>query len=520
MKKLIITLSLGALLLAGAASAERWPLGPGDVPQPCGNNCYNFQNYGGSSYYHDGLDCLGLAGDPCYSVDDGYMVLISESEPLYTGVVINYTNGQDKGWLYWHLTFSTIPFVEGDPVNLDDRIGNLADWPTSNFHHVHFTRGYYPGIGNWYNAVDNPIEFMVPGTDTQPPTFEEAETGQMFSFCENNSTVRVDPNDVKGQVDIIAHVGDKIVDTNWDVVPYDIEWWVDGTGGTVPVTKFVTFTGACPADSTVTTVCYKREGIWYTQGNYSSREYYFIVTNTDGDGIVEFGDQDYYFDTTALPDGAYTLYVQAKDYYGNTTVESMPFTINNSSDVRLKTFAARPVPKGVELTWDVAETEPVTYNLYRYRADEGARAGLSGREPLNVEPISGESPYTYRDVTATAGVEFEYWLEAVELSGVRTTFGPAVAEAGVSRPKAFALYGVAPNPTRGKAVFSFALPQPSRAELVVYDLAGRRVATVVDEDLAAGEYEYASAADFAPGVYIYRLTAGDFASAKKFVVVE
>jgi len=396
--------------VSGAAAAERWPLGPGNVPQPCVNNCYNFQNYGGSSYYHDGLDCLGLGGDPCYAVDDGYVSLISISEPLYTGIIVNYTRGQDKGWLYWHITYSTIPFIEGDPVSVNARVGNLATWPVANFHHVHFTRSYYPGVNKWYDAVDNAIEFMDPGTDTQAPEIKEAEAGQWFSFCEDNGDTRVDPNNVKGKVDIIARISDRIVDTQWDVVPYDIEWWINGTGGSVPPTKFLVFTGEVPNPLTVTTVVYKRNALWYTQGNYDYREYYFIVTNTDGDGEVEVGDEAYNFDSTTLPNGNYTLYVQAKDYYGNPTVRYMDFTINNdTSDVKLESFTARGIPRGVEVAWAAAEPPGVTYNLYRQSTTQEAFEkitaapinGLEGRDEI-VE----DGTWTYRvSAVDDAGIE-------------------------------------------------------------------------------------------------------------------
>ncbi len=518
MKKLTVIISLAALACFGTAAAERWPLGPGNVPQRCGNNPYEYQRYGGSPYYHDGLDLLGAAGEPCYSVADGYVSLIQVSEPLYTGIIVNYTQGQDKGWLYWHVTYSTIPFIEGDQVKESDRVGNLANWPVAEFHHVHFTRSYYPGVKSWYDAVDNPIEFMVPPTETQAPVFREAETNQWFSFCQDNGETRVDPNNVLDKVDIIALIGDKIVDPYWDVVPYDITWWISGTGGSVPPTKFVTFTGECPPSSTVTTVVYKRAGIWMSQGDYNYRDFYFIVTNTDGDGIVEVGDEAYNFDSTTLPNGTYTLYVEAKDFAGNTTQQTMDFTINNpSSDIRLTSFAARSIPKGVEVSWAAEERGTVKYNLYRYEAGKEASPGAAA-DPLNAEAIVGKSPYVYRDMAAARGVSYEYWLEAVELAGKGALFGPVKAEAGTSRPKAFALNAVAPNPARGNAVFSFALAQPCRAKLVVYDLAGRRVATVVDDSLAAGEHAYPTSLALSPGVYVYRLTAGDFAAAKRFVV--
>lgn len=518
MKKITVIISLAALARFGTASAERWPLGPGDVPQRCGNNCYEFQNYGGGSYYHDGVDVLGKAADPCYAVANGYVSLIRVQEPIYTGLIVNYTKGQDKGWLYWHITYSTIPFIEGDPVAVNDRVGNIANWPVSEFHHCHFTRSYYPGILSWYDAVDNPIEFLKPSTDQQPPVFEEAEAGQWFSFCENNGDVRVAPDKVKGQVDIIAHVSDKIVDPNWELVPYEILWCVIGEGGSIPPTKFVTFTGSMPPASTVTTVVYKRSGQWMTQGDYNSREFYFIVTNTDGDGIVEVGEEAYAFDSEKLPNGPYTLYVWAKDWGGNNVLKSMAFTIDNpTQDITLKSFTARPVGKGIEVTWAADERGRVTYNLLRREGDETALPGGAG-ERLNAEPITGRSPYVYRDLAVDAGVTYRYWLEAVNYNGKGTLFGPVEAKAGKARPQSFALNAVAPNPARGTAVFGFALPRPCRATLAVYDLAGRRVATVVDGNLAAGEYRYPTTLALSPGVYVYRLTAGEFAAAKKFVV--
>jgi|GEM_PF-1477808 len=330
MKKTIIVLSVVALAVPLAAEAERWPMGPGDEPQRVGNNCYEFQDYGGGPYYHDGLDVMGEGGDPIYSVDDTYMRLVSVSDPYYTGMITSYEDdgSDDRGWLYWHITYATIPFVEGDFVPVDAYMGDIATWPVSDFHHVHFTRGEY--VGGWYECIDNAIDFMDPPDDDQEPVFHEAETDQMFSFCEDNSSTRVDPAEVNGHVDIIADVSDKIVDTYWDVVPYEIAWWVDGDGGSVPETLFICFTGPCPAESTVTGVVYKRTGIWLTEGDYDDRDYYFVVTNTDGDGFAEMGDEDYYFDSTTLPDGDYTLYVEAKDFYGNKVIESMEFTTNNN----------------------------------------------------------------------------------------------------------------------------------------------------------------------------------------------
>ena len=55
--------------------------------------------------------------------------------------------------------------------------------------------------------------------------------------------------------------------------------------------------------------------------------------------------------------------------------------------------------------------------------------------------------------------------------------------------------------------------------LTLYDLSGRKVTTLVNETLPAGTHER-PVAGLAPGVYVYRLLAGEFSASKKMVIVE
>ncbi|UCH78485.1 MAG: T9SS type A sorting domain-containing protein [Candidatus Coatesbacteria bacterium] len=91
-------------------------------------------------------------------------------------------------------------------------------------------------------------------------------------------------------------------------------------------------------------------------------------------------------------------------------------------------------------------------------------------------------------------------------------------------PKAFGLYQNYPNPAHEATVIKYALPEAADVELAVYDLSGRRVATVVHEPKNAGVYEVAyeltddTGRALPSGVYLYRLTAGTEAATKKLVV--
>jgi flagellar hook assembly protein FlgD len=74
-------------------------------------------------------------------------------------------------------------------------------------------------------------------------------------------------------------------------------------------------------------------------------------------------------------------------------------------------------------------------------------------------------------------------------------------------------FSLAPNPAVSSVALRFALPHPGRARLEVFDLAGRRVATLLDRELAAGGHTLrwdgvSTRGDrVRSGVYAIRLTA-------------
>lgn len=78
-----------------------------------------------------------------------------------------------------------------------------------------------------------------------------------------------------------------------------------------------------------------------------------------------------------------------------------------------------------------------------------------------------------------------------------------------------------PNPFNPMTVISFQLPVASLVHLRVYDLLGREVATLVNENLNAGDHQVQfHATDLASGVYIYRLTAGTQSLSKKLLLTK
>ena len=88
-------------------------------------------------------------------------------------------------------------------------------------------------------------------------------------------------------------------------------------------------------------------------------------------------------------------------------------------------------------------------------------------------------------------------------------------------PSSFAVYQNYPNPFNPSTTIRYDVPKTSPVKLVVYDVLGREVATLVDEVKKAGRYQTIwNANRFASGVYFCRLQAGDFVHTMKLAFIK
>jgi len=87
-------------------------------------------------------------------------------------------------------------------------------------------------------------------------------------------------------------------------------------------------------------------------------------------------------------------------------------------------------------------------------------------------------------------------------------------------PEAFVLFQNYPNPFNPSTNITFNLPSKSFVSLKVFDLLGREVATLVNQEKPAGTYNITFDAGKLPsGVYFYRLQAGSFIETKKLILL-
>src|SRR5690606_26033282 len=82
-----------------------------------------------------------------------------------------------------------------------------------------------------------------------------------------------------------------------------------------------------------------------------------------------------------------------------------------------------------------------------------------------------------------------------------------------------------PNPFNPSTKIKFSIPsnvnrETSNVRLIVYDILGRQITTLVDEQLSSGVYEIEfNANELSSGVYFYKLTSGNFVETKKMMIL-
>ncbi|HKJ81940.1 MAG TPA: YCF48-related protein [Ignavibacteriaceae bacterium] len=115
------------------------------------------------------------------------------------------------------------------------------------------------------------------------------------------------------------------------------------------------------------------------------------------------------------------------------------------------------------------------------------------------------------------------WASGAMGTILKTNNGGSVTDVKVkvkNIPTDYSLYQNYPNPFNPTTVIRYRLPANSFVMLKVYDILGRKVSTLVNEEKTAGTYEVEfNGINLSSGVYFYKIQAGDFISTKKFILL-
>jgi hypothetical protein len=92
----------------------------------------------------------------------------------------------------------------------------------------------------------------------------------------------------------------------------------------------------------------------------------------------------------------------------------------------------------------------------------------------------------------------------------------------IAVPKKFDLSQNYPNPFNPSTKIDFELPVDCKVTLKIYDITGREIAVLLNNELRTADYYTIdfNGSSFASGVYFYRLIADKFVQVKKMVLLK
>jgi protocatechuate 3,4-dioxygenase beta subunit len=106
-------------------------------------------------------------------------------------------------------------------------------------------------------------------------------------------------------------------------------------------------------------------------------------------------------------------------------------------------------------------------------------------------------------------------------AGMHASFTTAIVENQLSTPKDFSLSQNYPNPFNPTTVIQFTVPKQEHVTLIVYNLIGQQVTTLVNDEISAGTHKTTfNAGSLASGIYIYRLIGNSVNITKKMILMK
>jgi hypothetical protein len=153
-------------------------------------------------------------------------------------------------------------------------------------------------------------------------------------------------------------------------------------------------------------------------------------------------------------------------------------------------------------------TQTNTWSSLGTGSQNGVNSGV------NALAVVGNEVYVGGSFTEAGGVSANYVA--------RWNSGTSrVEQLSPTAPKTFLLEQNYPNPFNPSTTIRYQLPVASEVKLEVYDVLGKKIATLVNERQSAGSYQVVwNASGLSSGTYFYRLQAGTFVETKKMIMVK
>lgn len=134
---------------------------------------------------------------------------------------------------------------------------------------------------------------------------------------------------------------------------------------------------------------------------------------------------------------------------------------------------------------------------------------------------SANSRWVYYSVSGKDGYIFLFLIRAYVSSIGSDIEGPIEI-----LPSAYSLEQNYPNPFNPETIISYSIPKQSRVQIKIYDVTGKEIRTLIDEERSAGKYNILwdsrnnLGERVSSGIYIYKIIANNFVQSKKMVLAK
>ena len=236
------------------------------------------------------------------------------------------------------------------------------------------------------------------------------------------------------------------------------------------------------------------------------------------------------------------IIVVGQSYNGSNYVVSLARYNNPSLPVELTTFSASINKHSIELNWETA-TEVNNYGFEVERnastlpalsadrlsmTDSFIPSGDEGWEMIAFVQGHGNSNspkyYSYSDKSINLSGKYLYRLKQIDIDGSYEYSDQVEVDLGL--PSEFKLSQNYPNPFNPTTTISYSIPpnvkqETQEVKLTIYDVLGKKVATLVNQKQSSGNYQVQFDASSLPsGVYYYKLRAGNFVQIRKMMLLK
>ena len=250
-----------------------------------------------------------------------------------------------------------------------------------------------------------------------------------------------------------------------------------------------------------------------TQMLYSAQELINSGALSSGGNITSISFNVSSFSTQVMNDLKISMQNYATNYISN--FEPNGFTTVFNSNYTISAAGWQKIYLQIPFYWDGGSNllVEICFNNSSYTTNT----------LVNATNAANSLIHKYQDLTTSGGCDFTTGNLYNPRPNIGLTFDypTGIGDPVVTTPKNFSLYQNYPNPFNPSTKIRYDIPKAERVTIKIYDLLGKEVSTLVNENKSAGSYvvEF-NASGLTSGIYFYRIFAGSYTDTKKMILVK